>query len=431
MRFLSTLAQWSKNSSGSSADRIEEMLEKMQSDVIKVQISTLKRFLRNMAPETVMPLAPVMCHNVIPVWVKILKSDRSRRVEYYILRALSHLCLWDPIFVVAAGENGASVPLIAMIRSSRKISRMAQMILAFHVTTHVDVQGLAIALGADIAAADALVRFKRHYRSVGSSLILLRNLTARFPGVVIRPHSKAIISALASIESKHPFILSKFCVIIAQLVGSRPIAMSDAFLTRGICTRLVELLDHPLPSVYSDALAAVQGVSTCDYAILLAEQGAIFKLRRMLQLPRNKAAACRAIGSMTLSCGAIEEESGTHNCFSQVVQSGALQDIAILSTTGDPEVQKAAGVSLFFIIVGCPPNQIDLVVRTDCLNALCSLLHHPERSLVFCATTSIAKILKAGELYNGEGTNPYASLLEVSVLNSSNLDASGLLTYGL
>eukprot|EP01133_Synstelium_polycarpum_P004369 gene4369-5108_t len=176
-----------------------------------------------------------------------------------------------------------------------------------------------------------------------------------------------------------------------------------AIIQSGACRRILELFDHPSIDVQVPALRIIGNIVTYgdeNQTQFIINQGAIPSLNRLLvstDKPKVKKETCWIISNIN---------AGTTEHIQLVIKAKMIPILIGLMTQG--ECIKEATWAVCNAITGATPKQIEYMAQQGSIPALCSLLNHPDHSIIHLALDGINNIL--GQ--NPDTESPYAPMVQ-------------------
>ncbi|CAH9073901.1 unnamed protein product [Cuscuta epithymum] len=186
----------------------------------------------------------------------------------------------------------------------------------------------------------------------------------------------------------------------------------QAVIDSGVCPRLVELLQHPSPSVIVPALRAVGNIVTGDdmQTQCIIEYRGLYCLTTLLTGTYKKSIkkeACWTISNIT---------AGNKDQIQAVIEANIIGPLIDLLQNGEFDIKKEAAWAISNATSGGSHDQIKYLVSQGCIKPLCDLLVCPDPRIVTVCLEGLENILKVGEAEKNMGlmgdTNGYAQMIE-------------------
>ncbi|KAI3990225.1 hypothetical protein MKX01_029203 [Papaver californicum] len=179
-----------------------------------------------------------------------------------------------------------------------------------------------------------------------------------------------------------------------------------------VCSRFVNLLLHPSPTVYTPSLRTVGNIITgndeqiqilIDYQVL-----SCFHQHLTQNYSKNvKRATCWAISNIT---------SGNVDQIQAVIEANIIGPVLHLLRHAEFETKKESAWAITNASSGGVHEQIRYLVEQGCINSLCNLLICPDSSIVMVCLEGLENILRVGESDKesgkNNGDNIYADIIE-------------------
>jgi hypothetical protein len=188
----------------------------------------------------------------------------------------------------------------------------------------------------------------------------------------------------------------------------------------GVCTRLVELLQHPSSDVQAPALLVVGNFSAASTELMQAmiDAGVLEVLKEQLRAMR---AGC-AWQNMNSACSALSNFFAGSEAQIQAAINAELPQLMVRINCGDlpgggrvrNDVRREAFWAITNATAGGTPAQIHALLRAGVLPRLALALmaaSHEEAKFVMPALTGLEKILRAGPAMAAAGLLPLAHLI--------------------
>jgi hypothetical protein len=186
----------------------------------------------------------------------------------------------------------------------------------------------------------------------------------------------------------------------------------QAVIDLGLCTRLVELLNHPATTVQTPALRSVGNIVTGDDSQTQAviNCGALVALLQLLGSPKDtiRKEACWTLSNIT---------AGNANQIQAVIDHGIIKPLIHVLEQGDIKSKKEACWALCNATSGGlnKPEQIKYLVNEGLIKPLCDILESMDNKIILVALDGLDNILKVGDMEKVntmDGINPYSIMIE-------------------
>lgn len=186
----------------------------------------------------------------------------------------------------------------------------------------------------------------------------------------------------------------------------------QAVIESGVCSRLVELLNHPSTTVQTPALRSAGNIVTGDdmQTQTIINCGVLTALYHLLSSPKEgiRKEACWTISNIT---------AGNTTQIQSVIEANMIPPLVHILSSGDFKTKKEACWALCNATSGGlnRPEQIKYLVNEGCIKPLCDILNSMDNKIILVALDGIENILRVGELdrtNSDEGLNMYAIIVE-------------------
>ena len=279
--------------------------------------------------------------------------------------------------------------------------------------------------------------------NAASKLTMLRNATwtlSNFcrgkpqpPFDLVRPALPALAQLVNSSDEE---VLTDSCWALSYLsdgTNDKIAAVIDA----GVCSRLVELLSHPCPSVLVPALRTVGNIVTGDdvQTQIIINCAALPSLLRLLTEQHKKSikkeacwtisnitvrgcvAACCVRGCCSLPCSRLTpSQAGNKDQIQSIIDANIIPPLIHLLSAAEFDIKKEAAWALSNATSGGTHPQIRFLVQHGCIKPMCDLLACADARIVTVALEGLENILKVGQCdmqeAGGAAVNVYAQYVD-------------------
>jgi len=341
--------------------------------------------------------------------VQFLRQDNLPRLQFEAAWALTNIASGtssDTHFVV---DNGA-VPFFVYLLKSPNDDVREQAVWALG-----NIAGDSCALRDMVLKNNALPPLIRQLQlecklgMMRNATWLLSNLCRGKPAPdfpLVAPALETMARLIFSVDEE---VLTDACWALSYLSDG----LNDqiqAVIQAGVCTRLIELLNHPSPAVQTPALRTVGNIVTGDdlQTQVVINLGALNALADLLRSPRKgiRKEACWTISNIT---------AGSPAQIEAVLKADIIPPLVQRLQSDEWDIQKEAAWAVSNATSGGTNAQVDQLVKQGCIPALVGLLGSKDPKVVTVAMEGLENILKVGEVIKearGLESNGYHDAVE-------------------
>ncbi|XP_071693359.1 importin subunit alpha-2-like [Rutidosis leptorrhynchoides] len=397
---------------------IEKQLESLPSMVAGVysndsnmQLEATTQIRHLLSIEQSPPIEEVIQSGVVPRFVEFLLREDFPQLQFEAAWALTNVASGTSENTKVVIDHGA-VPIFIRILASPSDDVREQAIWALGniAGDSPECRDVILSQGAMIPL---LAQFNEH-----AKLSMLRNATwtlSNFCRGKPKPPFELTKPALPVLErlahSNDEEVLTDTCWTLSYFSdGTNDII--QAVIESGVCRRLIELLQHPSPSVLVPALRTIGNIVNGDdlQTQCIIEHGALQLFLNLLTQNHRKSIkkeACWAISNIT---------AGTNEQIQAVMEAGLIAPLVNLLQTAEFDVKKEAAWAISNATSGGNNEQIKYLVSQGCIKPLCDLLTSPDLQIVTVCLEGLENILEVGKdeknLGNSGDVNYYAQYIE-------------------
>lgn len=391
------------------AEQIPILVQGVNSRETAQQLAATASFRKMLSIESNPPIQQVIDSGIVPRLVTFLRRDDSPRLQFEAAWALTNIASGTSTHTHFVVDSGAVDQFVYLLDSpSDDVREQAVWALG-------NIAGDSPTLRDHVLKRNALPPLVRQLQ-LDCKLGMVRNSTwtlSNFCRGKPQPPFELVEPALDTLAhlvfSSDEEVLTDACWALSYLSDGQNIHI-QAVIQSGVCTRLMELLNHPSPAVQTPALRTVGNIVTGDdlQTQVVISCGALQALAELLLNSRKgiRKEACWTLSNIT---------AGNKYQIAQVIRSGVLPPLINLLANDTWDIKKEAAWAVSNATSGGSPEHVRELVKAGCIAPLCDLLDEGDPKVVTVALEGLENILSVGEqdkVEYGWAYNPYANEVE-------------------
>ncbi|KAG2239111.1 hypothetical protein Bca52824_089971 [Brassica carinata] len=401
-----------------AASSVEKKLESLPamvggvwSDDRSLQLEATTQFRKLLSIERSPPIEEVIDAGVVPRFVEFLMREDYPQLQFEAAWALTNIASGTSEHTKVVIQHNA-VPIFVQLLGSQSDDVREQAVWALGNVAGDSPQCRDLVLSQG-ALLPLLSQLNEH-----AKLSMLRNATwtlSNFCRGKPQPPFDQVCPALPALErlihSTDEEVLTDACWALSYLSDGTNDKIQSV-IQAGVVPRLVELLQHPSPSVLIPALRSIGNIVTGDDAQTqcVISHGALLSLLSLLTQNHKKSIkkeACWTISNIT---------AGNRDQIQAVCEAGLIAPLVGLLQNAEFDIKKEAAWAVSNATSGGSADQIKYMVDQGVVKPLCDLLVCPDPRIITVCLEGLENILKVGEAEKVTGntgdTNFYAQLID-------------------
>ncbi|WZZ26438.1 hypothetical protein YC2023_009839 [Brassica napus] len=392
-------------------ESLPSMVGGVWSDDRSLQLEATTQFRKLLSIERSPPIEEVIGAGVVPRFVDFLMREDYPQLQFEAAWALTNIASGTSEHTKVVIQHDA-VPIFVQLLASQSDDVREQAVWALGNVAGDSPQCRDLVLSKG-ALLPLLSQLNEH-----AKLSMLRNATwtlSNFCRGKPQPPFDQVRPALPALErlihSTDEEVLTDACWALSYLSDGTNDKIQSV-IEAGVVPRLVELLQHPSPSVLIPALRSIGNIVTGDDAQTqcVISHGALLCLLSLLTQNHKKSIkkeACWTISNIT---------AGNRDQIQAVCEAGLIAPLVNLLQNAEFDIKKEAAWAVSNATSGGSADQIKYMVDQGVVKPLCDLLVCPDPRIITVCLEGLENILKVGEAEKVTGNtgdaNYYAQLID-------------------
>ncbi|KAI3849426.1 hypothetical protein MKX03_030822 [Papaver bracteatum] len=400
--------QFAGFSESDKLDIIRAMVGELWSVYPEAQLESTTKFRRLLSLPRDPPIDKVVKAGVVPRFIGFLARNDLPQLQFEAAWALTNIAAGTSEHTRVVIQHSA-VPKLVQLLSSGNADVREQALWALG-----NVAGDSPSCRDYVLSQGALVpllsQFSKHSKEsmLRTATWTLSNLCRGEPAVSFEQVKLALPVLQHLIHSSDEEILTDACWALSHISKDR----IEPLIEAGVCSRLVNLLLHPSPTVCTPSLRTIGNIVTgndeqtqvlIDYQVL----SCFHQLLTQNYSKNIKRETCWAISNIT---------AGNVDQIQAVIEANIIGPVLHLLGHAEFEIKKEAAWAISNALCGAVNEQIRYLVEQGCISPLCNLLTCPDPKIVMICLEGLENILKVGESDKEsgktDGDNIYVEMID-------------------
>jgi len=390
-------------------EKIQSLCPALASDDPAAQFQATQQFRKLLSIEQNPPIQEVIGIGVVPRFVQFLKEVSRPDLQFEAAWVLTNIASGTAEQTRVVVEHGALPIFVELLRSPNdEVREQAVWALGNIAGDSPNFRDLVLQSGG-LEPITQVLKDSEKISIMRNATWTLSNLCRGKPPPPLQWVAPALATLANLIYANDAEVLTDSCWALSYLSDGQSEAI-NAVIQAGVCRRLIELLQHPSPTVQTPALRAVGNIVTGDdiQTQTILQSGALPMLLGLLTHTKKaiRKEACWTISNIT---------AGNKDQIQAVIDTGLIPPVINLLDTADFDVKKEAAWVLSNATCGGTPAHIEYMIECGCIKPMVDLLSVSDAKVVGVALESLGNMLRLGkqkQAENGTAENVVAGLIE-------------------